>query len=109
MALKGKLLTLLLQCRTSLSANNNRIFYRLSELDPAQSFVEQVLRKATAFQGRAGQGRLLEAGSRKDGGGQTVQTPFRDLAAESEHQEAISFYDRDDDDDGGNGDSDDDA
>lgn len=82
-----------------------------AELDSAQSLVEQVLREAAAFQGRAGQGWLLEAGPRKDGGGQTVQAPFSDLAAGSRYEEAVSLHDGhdDDDDDDNGGDSDDDA
>lgn len=79
-----------------------------TEFDSAQSVAEQVLCQTAAFQGRARQGRLLEAGSRKNGGEQTVQTSLRDLAANSQLQEAILIGGKHDDDDSGNSNGDDD-
>lgn len=78
------------------------------EFDSAQSVAEQMLCQTAAFQGRARQGRFLEAGSRKNGGKQTVQTSLRDLAANSQLQEAILIHGKHDDDDSGNGNGDDD-
>lgn len=60
-----------------------------AELDSAQSLAEQMLCQTAAFQGRAGQRRFLEAGSRENGRGQTVQTSLRNFAADSQLQEAI--------------------